>query len=790
MEMTDKTTGVAGPDDSQVPSWKISILCVLVIAAASVYFFRGVFNPANTIEGMDSSLWAPMLVHTWSKGLLVPRWISHFFAGVPQQVFFLSHGLPFALLISPERYHGFQFLLDSFLAGAFMFAFLRDRKLGRFGALVGGLAFQLGNNLLSEASLGGMWKFATACWVPLFLLFFLRVIEGTPNRLRNSVFAGAALGLQLLGGEVQLTYYVGLLAGAYFLFHSTGRLLESHGVEPLIKRLQGEGRRALWGALCTAFAIVFAAEVFCNYGSFTQVSESVGVRSEEDNWKFVTEFSFPPKETIALALTGGAFGSDDYPLEHMGRPIKRISDDYLGIVVLAFAFMALFSGNRKAWFFAGAALVALIISYGRFFPPLFKLVYALPVMKGLRNPHKWVFITALCVPILAGMGADYWRKAPPSKNLRILCAIISFFLFMVACAYLSPAITGNLSGTVSSSVYGRIAVLVAACFLCLLGRSKVAGKSRIMHKAIPLLIIALLAGDLIHNASRFIKYYDYRERYVDDELVKWMTAKPEPFRVKLWSADAYLRYLMTEVLPYHGIGTPDVIASRRPARYSHIFEALRDGRLPLEKFLQLFNVKYIVSSNVVGGTGVPMKLETTFRRGSAGSPSGGTYVYEMDSFLPRVYVVGEFELAATEDVIDNIGRSDFDLHRTVVFEEPPDFAAGEGIPEWNMRDFSYSPQRISVRIESDRPGILVLQDYYDPGWRAHIDGKETDILRTNYLMRGVELPRGDHEVLFTHNPPLWGFFVTLASLAATLSLAAFTVASSLRHKRGNGVQPG
>jgi hypothetical protein len=535
-------------------------------------------------------------------------------------------------------------------------------------------------------------------------------------------------------------------------------------------------------------AIVFAAEVFCNYGSFTQVSESVGVRTEEENWKFVTEFSFPPKETIALALTGDVFGSDDYPLEHMGRPIKRISDDYLGIVVLAFAFVALFSGNRKAWFFAGAALVALIISYGRFFPPLFRLVYALPIMKGLRNPHKWVFITALCVPILAGIGADYWRKAPPSKNLRILCATLLFFYFMAECAILSPDITGNASGTISSSVYGRIAVLAVACFLCLLGRSKMAGNSSALHMAIPLLIISLLAGDLIQNASRFIKYYDYRERFVDDDLVKWVTSKPGPFRVKLWSADARLRYLMTEVLPYHGIGTPDVIASRRPARYSHVFEALRDGRLPLEKFLQLFNVKYIVSSTVVEGTDVPMRLEATFERGSGDSPSGGTYVYEMDDFLPRVYLVNQFEVVAPEGVIDNIGRSGFDLHRTVVLEKSPDFAVGEGIPEWSMRNFSYSPQEISMQIDSDRPGILVLQDFYDPGWRAHVDGEQAEIMRANYLMRAVELPGGEHAVTFTYDPPLWGFVVTLASLVATLSLALITGSSNLRRKQNNNAQ--
>ena len=194
MQPIDKNGHATDPRGVPISPRALTALCILLLAAASAYFFRGVFDPANTIDGLDSSLWVPMSVQKWTDGLFVPRWGTHYFAGLAQQVYFLSHGLPLILTLPPHRFHGFQFMLDSFLAGAFMFAFLRSRNLGRFGALVGGLAFQLGNNLLTTASLGGMWKFATACWVPLFLLFFIRVIEGAPNRLRNSVFAGAALG--------------------------------------------------------------------------------------------------------------------------------------------------------------------------------------------------------------------------------------------------------------------------------------------------------------------------------------------------------------------------------------------------------------------------------------------------------------------------------------------------------------------------------------------------------------------------------------------------------------------
>ncbi len=370
-----ETAGQAGDGTSP---WARSAVCILLLAALSAYFFRGVWNPLNTIDGADSSLWVPMFVHKWTAGLFAPRWAPHYLAGIAQQHLFLSHDLLLALALPPHRFHGFQFMLDTFLAGAFMFAFLRSRRIGRFGSLVGGLSYQLGNNLLTTASLGGMWKFSTACWAPLFLLFFFRVIDGAPNRLRNSVFAGATLGLQFLGSEVQLAYYVCLLALAYFAVEAMSNLWNARRERAFYAPLKAEGKRMLWGALCAVLGIVFAAEVFCSYASFARGNENVGVGSAEENWKFVTEFSFPPEETLALALTGGVFGTDAYPRTYQGRPIKRISDDYIGIVVLMFAFLALFSGGRRAWFFAGAAVIALVISYGRYFPP--------PVPPGIRAP--------------------------------------------------------------------------------------------------------------------------------------------------------------------------------------------------------------------------------------------------------------------------------------------------------------------------------------------------------------------------------------------------------------------
>jgi hypothetical protein len=294
---------------------------------------------------------------------------------------------------------------------------------------------------------------------------------------------------------------------------------------------------------------------------------------------------------------------------------------------------------------------------------------------------------------------------------------------------------------------------------------------------VPVIVVALLAVDPLINASKYMSYYDYRDRYIEDELVNWLRSKPKPFRVKLWSENPYLRYLTTEVLPYHGIDTADAILSRRPRRYSEFFRAVREGTIPFERYLQMFNAKYVLSPLSLAGVDIPFKLSASFRTPSDAGPPGECHVYEFADYLPRAYIVGKFEVTETENVLNSLGKQGLDLSRVVILEKRPLSAPGvqDVPPEWNIKSLSNSPHRVVVNITVDRPAILVVQDFTDAYWHVYVDTEKAELMRANYLMRAVSVPEGSHTVTFTYDPPLWGYAVTLLGWIVIVSLIVCNV---------------
>ncbi|MAG36022.1 MAG: hypothetical protein CL878_07250 [Dehalococcoidia bacterium] len=99
------------------------------------------------------------------------------------------------------------------------------------------------------------------------------------------------------------------------------------------------------------------------------------------------------------------------------------------------------------------------------------------------------------------------------------------------------------------------------------------------------------------------------------------------------------------------------------------------------------------------------------------------------------------------------------------------------------------PERVTVETSATRPGILVLTDTYYPGWRATVDGRPANLLRANYLFRGVYVPAGAHQVEFAYHPAPFQRGLLVSGLALVAALAILVWPRALRARPGNDALP-
>jgi len=95
----------------------------------------------------------------------------------------------------------------------------------------------------------------------------------------------------------------------------------------------------------------------------------------------------------------------------------------------------------------------------------------------------------------------------------------------------------------------------------------------------------------------------------------------------------------------------------------------------------------------------------------------------------------------------------FDPGETAVVEEWPHEAlsvSGGGDSQSVVNIERYAELSVSIRTKSRTEGLLILSDYCYPGWKGYLDDKPVDILRVNYILRGIYLPKGEHKVRFQY----------------------------------------
>ena len=90
----------------------------------------------------------------------------------------------------------------------------------------------------------------------------------------------------------------------------------------------------------------------------------------------------------------------------------------------------------------------------------------------------------------------------------------------------------------------------------------------------------------------------------------------------------------------------------------------------------------------------------------------------------------------------------------------------------------YEPDRIEVRTESSRPALLCFAEVFYPGWTAQLDGHPTELIRVNFLLRGVAVPTpGNHTVTLRFAPRSLTIGMVISAIAFIAALGLLLAAS-------------
>jgi hypothetical protein len=206
---------------------------------------------------------------------------------------------------------------------------------------------------------------------------------------------------------------------------------------------------------------------------------------------------------------------------------------------------------------------------------------------------------------------------------------------------------------------------------------------------------------------------------------------------------------------------------------SHL-EASGDGAIPDDASLAaLFDV---MSVRLVVTDAPAAWLDTRMQR----LPAVRTppFVFENPHALPRAWRAqrAEAEPADPEAAIARLLDPAFDVRTTVLLDAvPAEVGADAPQPDPNAttRIEVDQPRDVVIRTRGATAAVLVLNDAFQPGWQATLDGVAMPLLRANTAFRAIAVPSGEHVVRMRYRPR--SFAVGLALAGATALLLVFAV---------------
>lgn len=713
-----------------------------------------------------------VLARSFVRAGAFPAWNPYAFAGTPlfanvQMAWASPFSLPLWILPLPWAF-GVAAALKLWAAGFGAYLLARELRLGFWAGIVCGTSFAL-------CAFDVMWLshgvfVSVSALLPWSLWLTERVVRR--GRGADGLALAAVLAAALAGGHPGTQVH--LLAATVLYALARIALGGPASTQERLRRAGIVGAALALAALLTAVLLL------------------PGERTAQDTVGALARQHGSPG-FASSTLTPGALRTALFP-DWWGRPSEQLAGGpanyrertfYAGAVALVLAAIAVATAGgwrRKAPF---ALLAALGAAVALRTPGLWDLVIHLPAFDRIQNGRA-LLLFQLGVAVLAGFGVQALRDAaiPRARLVAVLAtALLAALLAMVGL----PA--GDASGALGQLVRrGGAAATPAAVALASVGWwLLLAGATGAVALAVlrrpqrrPLLVAALAvlaAADMLHFAHGFqpmgptativprrTPAIAFLQRNAGDARIAGVSARPQDWTLPAdWSTTYGLRDIRGYDQPYP------------TTRYFRLWRLMDPGSVtPYQlaslsagapRVLGVLGARYLIAPP---GT----QLRLPHLRIAYDGPDARVYANGLA--MPRAIVARRVAVAADEDAeLAAVGAASFDPRADAVVRgvDLPRAPAALGPHDGTVRVAAADDARVTLRATLARRGLVVLDDQWAPGWRVTIDGRPAPVVRTDVLLRGVVVPPGSHEIVWSYRVPGLRAGGALSALGLLLALA-------------------
>ena len=727
-----------------------------------------------------------------------PYWAESAFSGMP--TYPIGTYFPNDYITSLDRFIRFlprpaDYLFLYFLSFyILLLAFKVDWKI----AIVGSLAFGFSTYLIIIFGAGHNSKAHAIAYMPLVLAGIIFIFK--KRYLLGFILTSIATALEIKANHPQMTYY--LLFAILIL-----------GVVELIDAIQkNKTKQFITQSSIIIVAMLLAVGVNSSRLLATKEYADVSTRGKTaltinpDGTKkevttglskeYITQFSYGKAETFNLFVPRYMGGGTVESLDEKSNTYQYVSSiagskqadgftkqvytywgdqliveapAYIGAVMLFLFFLGVFilKGKYKYWLVA-SSVFAILMSWGKNFQFLanFFIDYV-PLYNKFRAVSSFQVIAELCIPLLGFLAVReffFSKIEKKQKQIALKKALYSSVgLIVVGLLYalafstfegIRDASYSEYEGLLDAVKADRLSMLYSDSFrsIVLIGVGFVVlwlfSKQQLKYTTSIIAFTVLILFDLVQVNLRYVNGDDFKEARAIDKPFKASTADLQilkdksHYRVANFSTDPFqdgrTSYFHKSIGGYH---------AAKMGRYQDLIE-FQLSKQNMQVY-NMLNTKYFI---IPEDNGEVMAQQNPDANGNAWFVKNINYVQTADQ---EIRALDSSQTKNTAIVNEN------NIHKKINFSSAVDSLAYIKLTEYSLNSLTYE-----TSSKFDEFSVF-SEIYYKNGWKSYIDGELQPYTNVNYVLRGMEIPKGKHIIKFKFEPSVikTGSIISLISYA-------------------------